>query len=125
MVSSSACGRPAALRPARWAIAGVVLLAAACSIRTELGPGATAHLGLTYVDAPDPAASAGVSTTRVRTLGARLGPDFSLGYFDEQRILVPLDCHLVVLVRDTDTAAAASSLIAPLQKEGTCIVHGS
>lgn len=37
---------------------------------------------------------------RIVTLGLRMGPSFGLGYMDDTRVQLPLDCRLVIFVKD-------------------------
>ncbi|MEN9671538.1 MAG: hypothetical protein RL018_1815 [Pseudomonadota bacterium] len=37
---------------------------------------------------------------RVRGFGLRIGRGFSLGYFDDSQLMLPPDCHLVIVVKE-------------------------
>jgi hypothetical protein len=39
---------------------------------------------------------------RITTLGLRMGPGFGLGYLDDTRVQLPLDCRLVIFVKDLE-----------------------
>lgn len=42
----------------------------------------------------------GVTSKSIRSIGVRVGSGIGIGYFDERRVAVPLDCRLVIIVKD-------------------------
>lgn len=40
-----------------------------------------------------------INIERVQATGLRIGPGLGIGHFDDRRIELPLDCHLIVVVK--------------------------
>jgi hypothetical protein len=88
------------------------------------GPqGRRTFVGVVHVDAPigpmSGSAAARVRVWDVTTLGLRLGDGVSLGYAKDRLLSIPLDCRLVIFVRDLAQMQHAQSLIQHLNTEGS------
>jgi hypothetical protein len=86
------------------ALAFACLLLAGCSGATTVLPEgyvARHYLGYVKLVVPDRhSTSAGVSASDVKALGVRIENGVGIGYFHDQQVITPLDCHVVVLVRN-------------------------
>ena len=63
----------------------------------------------------------GVVLKGVQMVGARVGDGIGVGYFNEKRIIVPLDCRLVVIVRNRTQLEEVSRRLAGLQRRELCV----
>lgn len=84
-------------------IAGVLLLAAmgGCAFSSTVQPDGTLvrrYLGYVRVEAPQAEASQPVYLSDVSTVGIRIDNGIGIGFLRDKRVVVPLDCRLVILV---------------------------
>lgn len=86
-----------------WLVGTAVCLSA-CAVPLgtdqDEGTGEARHyIGLVTVTDP-PVAQDGVRSRRVEAVGLSVTGGLSVGYVREDRIFVPLDCRIVILVRN-------------------------
>lgn len=114
--------------------ASLVLSATAFSLAgCVIAPGAAGVDGhyLGYVRLKPGAAAEGGRVSDVETLGAWLEPasrtvgpgSAGLGYRRAQRVAVPLDCRIAVIVRSEAQMAEARTLIQSLEGRQACAVN--
>jgi hypothetical protein len=83
----------------RLPIALAIGLAASSCVGTidTAKPTTTSYLGLIRVVVP-PDETSRVIAFDVKAVGLRVGNGFGIGFFDDDRLYVPLDCRTVILV---------------------------
>lgn len=80
----------------------------------------THHVG--YVKIVEVEGSAdGVASKSVRTIGVRVGSGIGVGYFDEKRVAVPLDCRLVIIVQTQVQLDEALRRLEGLKRRELCV----
>ena len=63
----------------------------------------------------------GIVLKGVQMVGARIGDGIGAVYFNEKRIIVPLDCRLVVIVRNSTQLEEVSRRLEDLQRKELCV----
>ena len=87
---------------------------------TFQGGNTTHHIG--YVQTIDAKGSTdGVSSKAIRTIGVRFRDGIGVGYFDEKRVVVPLDCRLVIIVRNQAQLDEALQRLEGLKGRELCV----
>ena len=114
--------RPIVCRRSAWTVACLSLVTA-CAPQVDLygnGDRVTEYFGYLKVVASRPDGGGTVSSLAVKTLGVRLENGVGVGYFDEKRLFVPLDCRLVIIVANQEQLDGAVKLLEDAKREGVC-----
>lgn len=96
------------------------------SIESPGGPlaGQRTYVGIVTVAAPvspdRPLATPRIRQLDVSTLGLRLGGGIGLGWTRDRLLSIPLDCRLVIFIRDTAELAHAEKLLRAITQEDLC-----
>lgn len=103
--------------------AGIVLLAGGCTaIDTKHGQVEASYFG--YVRVLSPARNARhddqVMTTHTEALGLRLEHGLGIGFYRDNRVYVPLDCRVVILVNNQQQLDDAIRRL-KTEKEALCV----
>jgi|GEM_PF-784186 len=122
------CNRPADLHcaPGRFPSFSLLLLLAvvfltACSTTAEITPDGTLvrhYFGYVRVVVPQAAADQPVYTSSTSVLGLYAGNGVGIGYVRDRRVVVPLDCRLVVLVANQQQLDHAMQRLNAMGKTG-------
>jgi hypothetical protein len=100
-----------------------VLVALGGCAHTSAEPGVTHYFGWVRVEQPRVFGPDEVHVRDSTMVGLRLGDGIGIGYEREQRVVVPLDCRLVVLVSSPlQLEQAVGRLNATGIREGLCVV---
>lgn len=70
-------------------------------------------------------AEARISHIDITTVGIRVDSGVSLGYLQESLLFVPLDCRLVVFVRNEQQLLHAKKMLESIAKERLCVASNS
>ncbi|NWG87093.1 MAG: hypothetical protein HXY26_06205 [Hydrogenophilaceae bacterium] len=103
----------------------LLLLLGGCTVVDTSKPtgDASYHFGLVKVVSGSPGEQTKVESNSVQTLGIRVQDGFALGYFDEKRLKVPLDCRLVMIVRTEKQMQQAKEILQTLKGDKLCIAQ--
>lgn len=63
----------------------------------------------------------GVTSKSIRSIGVRVGSRIGVGYFDERRVAIPLDCRLVIIVKDQSQLNEALQRLKGMQWRELCV----
>jgi hypothetical protein len=107
-----------AFRSEQLRIAGALLICLLSGCSVDRG-NATHHFG--YVRIVDASDDRVVASKSVQTLGVRIGDGVGVGYFDEWRIAVPLDCRIVIVVRNQAQLDEALERLEDVPKGELCV----
>ena len=80
----------------------------------------TYHMGYVKIVEVD-GSTVGVESKAVRTIGVRVGDGIGIGYFDEKRIAIPLDCRLVIIVQTKTQLDEMLRRLEGLQRRELCV----
>ena len=81
----------------------------------------TRYFGYVKVVASPPASDGSVVSVGLTTYGVRIEKGIGIGYFDEHRIYVPLDCRLAIVVANEIQLEKAVNMLSASLKEGACV----
>lgn len=86
--------------------------------------GARHYFGYVRVKTPAPdGVPSDFGRTESTAVGLRFWPSAGFGYFHEQADQIPLDCRLVVRVRNRDELDHALLMLEPLLRRGLCVIQ--
>lgn len=63
----------------------------------------------------------GVTSKFVQTIGFRVGNGIGVGYFEEKRVAVPLDCRILIIVKGQSQLDEALQRLEDLQGRELCV----
>jgi len=106
---------------ALWAsLITAALVTAACTTTQPDGSIVRHHFG--YVQITEASATGTpFGVLHAKTVGVRIGDGFTLGYIDERRESIPLDCRVVIRVVNQTQLSAAAQMLSDVIKEGLCV----
>jgi hypothetical protein len=102
-------------------LAAVALASLLTACANTSGNGVTHYFGWVRVEQPQTSARE-VVADHYTMVGLRVAGGVGLGYMREQRVYVPLDCRLVLLVRNQqELDRAIDQLQSTFGKDGVCV----
>lgn len=102
-----------------WTAVGmyIIHLLAGCTL---FDADTTHHIGYVRIVEAE-GSTQGVTAKAIRTTGIRVSRGVGLGYFDEERIVVPIDCRLVIILETQAELAEALQRLESLERNELCI----
>ncbi len=113
--------------PARLTACGMAveillcMLVVGCSILRPDGTRAHHYFGYVRVIIPPSHPAEEVQASDVATIGLRIANGIGVGYMHDYRLAVPLDCRLVVLVRNQQQLDHTLKILSKTMKEDLCV----
>lgn len=105
------------------AVTALTLIAGCSGVTTVQPDGYVArhYFGYVKLVVPDSySETTRVSAADVKAVGIRIENGVGVGYFHDQQVVTPLDCRLVVMVRDKEQLRAAAEQLATISGGDLC-----
>ncbi|GJM30601.1 MAG: hypothetical protein DHS20C17_32360 [Cyclobacteriaceae bacterium] len=96
----------------------LLLLGAGCSTVNPDGTISRHYFG--YVKVIIPGTKGDVSAVDITTVGLRIGKGIGLGYLHDYRLAAPLDCRIVVIVKNQNQLDHAVNMLSKME-ENLCV----